>query len=345
MHPYFSIILPIYNVATFLDRCIQSILKQDMKDYEIILVDDGSTDESPMICDRYTQKYDFIRTIHKENGGLSSARNVGLDHALGQYIWWVDSDDWIESDSLRIIYNACRSSRPDIVKFNYYRLLEEKISVCSNLEPGLYSEKAVREVILDKALCSAGKFTLSAWSHVYRREFLEDQKLRFVSERTIGSEDYLFNLCAFLQARSMVMLPQLLYVYVQRSQSLSQSYQRKLPERYNVLYGNLKEYYRAAGYFEKYEKKICYFYIWHLLRGTCLLNEYVGASELSMRQRRLRVRCYLKHPDTENAAWQCKDMLTGWKNRIILWAMRKAYEPILYGMFYVWPRLKKGMKQ
>ena len=344
MHPFFSIILPIYNVAPYLERCIQSVLEQDMKDYEIILVNDGSTDHSPAICDRYAQEYTFIKVVHKENGGLSSARNAGLAHASGQYIWWVDSDDWIENGALRLIHDAC-NSQPDVVKFNFYRLSDEKRPVVTNLEPGQYDAAVIKSVVQEKAFCEAGKFSLSAWSHVYRRAFLLAQDLSFVSERAVGSEDYLFNLCVFLKAESLVMIPQSLYVYIQRSQSLSQSYQRNLPERYHVLFRSLRDYYQNAGVLEAYEKKICYFYLWHLLRGTCIGNEYFGNCEFSLKERRMRVRKFLQHPDTKKTACKCKGMLKGGKNLIMLWAMSQAHESIIYGICCIWPKLRKGIKK
>jgi len=345
MKPYFSIILPIYNVGKYLERCIQSVLLQDFRDYEMILVDDGSTDESAELCDRYEEKYEFIHTIHKENGGLSSARNAGMELASGQYIWWVDSDDWIEEGALKALDAVCRNEQPDIVKFNYYRQTNEKCQVITNLAPGRYEEGAIKSTVLDKAFCSAGKFTLSAWSHVYRREFLLEHKLVFVSERTIGSEDYLFNLCAYLQAEKLVALGQILYGYEQRMQSLSQGYRENLPERYNVLYGMVRKYYQKAGVLEKYEKKICYFYVWHLLRGTCLSNEYVGDSKLTQKERRERVWKYLQHQDTKEAAEKCRDMMKGLKARVMLWAMSRAFEPGVYWICCVWPKVKRRMKK
>lgn len=100
--PKISIIVPVYNVEKYLRKCIDSILNQTFKDFELILIDDGSTDESGKICDEYNLKDNRIKVIHKENGGLSSARNAGLDIAQGEYIGFVDSDDWIESDQICI---------------------------------------------------------------------------------------------------------------------------------------------------------------------------------------------------------------------------------------------------
>ena len=101
-----SIIVPVYNVEKYLERCIDSLVNQTLKDIEIILVDDGSTDDSGNICDKYAKKDKRIKVIHKENGGLSDARNIGLSIANGRYLQFVDSDDFIHKQMIEILYNT-----------------------------------------------------------------------------------------------------------------------------------------------------------------------------------------------------------------------------------------------
>ena len=343
MQPYFSLILPVYNVAQYLDECVQSILRQDFKDYEVILVDDGSTDESSAMCDEYQAAHADIRVLHKANGGLSSARNAGLELARGKYIWWIDSDDYIEDGALSCLHEACEKNRPDIVKMNYSCVSDMKVRRISNLAPGLYNQAEVRSAVLEKAMCTAGRFTLSAWSHVYRRAFLIEHKLLFVSERIVGSEDYLFNLCALLRAESVAALEQSLYVYRRREQSLSNCYRRNLPEQYHVLYQQLRAYYQDAGLLGEYEKHLCYFYVWHLLRGTCLLNEYVADTQSDMKKRRERVQAFLRNPDAKEAAKRCRDMPGGIRKRVMMWAMSCAHEPTIYWICCIWPKVKRRL--
>lgn len=102
MSPVVSIIVPVYNAKKTLKRCINSIINQSYKDWELLLVDDGSTDDSSIICDEYAQQDRRIRVFHKQNGGVSSARNVGLDNAIGEWVTFIDSDDWIEKRMLNI---------------------------------------------------------------------------------------------------------------------------------------------------------------------------------------------------------------------------------------------------
>ena len=115
MNDLISIIVPVYNVEQYLDRCVKSLLQQTYKNLEIILVDDGSPDRCGQMCDNYAKLDSRVLVIHKENGGLSDARNAGLSHAHGEYIAFVDSDDYIEADMISELYNACHNQDADIV--------------------------------------------------------------------------------------------------------------------------------------------------------------------------------------------------------------------------------------
>lgn len=119
MKKMFSVIVPIYKVEAFLEKCIESILQQTYENFELILVDDGSPDNCPLICDRYSKKDVRIRTIHKLNGGLVSARNTGLLSAVGDYICYVDGDDWLVPDALqKVKENAIDKYHPDMIIYN-----------------------------------------------------------------------------------------------------------------------------------------------------------------------------------------------------------------------------------
>ena len=118
MKPLLTVVIPVYNVEKYLNRCLESILIQEWKNYDIIMVDDGSTDRSPQICDDYVKAYDFISVIHKENGGLSDARNTGLSQAKGEYVYFPDSDDWLEPDTFIALAEALESQKFDIISFN-----------------------------------------------------------------------------------------------------------------------------------------------------------------------------------------------------------------------------------
>lgn len=241
----FSIILPVYNVAQYLKKCISSLIEQDFLNYEIILVDDGSTDSSGQICDEIAAQYEKIRIIHKENGGLSSARNTGLAIAKGLYVSFIDSDDWVEPGMYSNVWLRIKENNyPDIVKYNYIRRNTDgsSIKLNSNLAPGIYNREIIKDIVLydkiypKKFLGDEEKFILTAWSHIYRTDFLKQNNLCFVSERIIGSEDYLFNIQAYVAADNLLVLGDFLYSYNNREGSLTQRYKNNLFQLKKNLY-------------------------------------------------------------------------------------------------------------
>lgn len=331
MEPYFSVILPIYRVEAYLDRCVQSILKQSFTDYELILVDDGSPDGCPAMCDAYAAAYDFIRVVHKENGGLSSARNAGAAVARGRYIWWVDSDDWVEEGALGKLYAATCQLQPDIVKLNYCRVSSRAEKVLSLAKPGMYEGQKLQE-LRKCAFRQGGRFVLSAWAHVYRRQMLAENGLAFVSERVIGSEDYLFNLQAFARAELVLVLGDVLYDYELRMGSLSQKYRENLCRQYEELYHRLQQHFAQDQ--RENQREAALFYVWHLIFGTCIPHEYKMLNEQhSLSQGRSNVRQLLKMASLQQAL-----KTGGWKalnaKRRFFWlAMRCRMEPFFYWLF------------
>jgi len=332
MAPYFSIILPIYNVEQYLKRCVRSVLDQDFDGYEIILVDDGSTDSCPALCDELSRRHNCIRVVHKENGGLSSARNAGLEIAKGQYIWWVDSDDWIEPGALNCLYQATAEKTPDMVKFNYNRVEQKSTAVKSSAQPGFYTGSET-EKLQELAFYDPGRFPLSAWSYLYRREFLLSHNLCFISERSIGSEDYLFNLEALLLAQRICVISDVLYDYEQRAGSLTQKYRALLPQKYTKLYLLLRECYEKAGKLAQYEGKICRFYVWHLLHGTCITNEYLVTQDHSLEEGRKNIRAFLRSKECQKAIAHCDKTHLSVKQRLQLLAMRWGMEPVFHWLW------------
>lgn len=123
--PLISVIIPVYKVEKYLNRCVDSVLNQTFRDLEVILVDDGSPDRCPQICDAYAKKDNRVRVIHKENGGLSDARNSGIDIATGQFLAFVDSDDWLRNDIYEFAMNLQRKYQADIVEFGIRRVVNE----------------------------------------------------------------------------------------------------------------------------------------------------------------------------------------------------------------------------
>ena len=175
--PLFSIIVPIYNTEKYLKRCIKSILKQPFKDFELILIDDGSTDDSYLICQNYAKDDSRIKAVHKENGGVSSARNKGLEYAKGTYLWFVDSDDYIKPNALMDLSLKVLNEKSDLLIFN--TTIEENHKI-NNFDT--FFELYYFKYILG----------FEPWNKLYLREIIEQNNLKFDEQETIG-EDLLFN--------------------------------------------------------------------------------------------------------------------------------------------------------
>lgn len=198
----FSIVVPVYNTEQYLECCFNSILNQSFRDYELIIVDDGSTDTSPKICDQYAKMDDRIRVIHKENGGVSSARNCGIEAAEGTYIWFVDSDDTIALDSLQFLYEHTKEL-VDLVVFG--SPLQEKCNVDSLDE--LFNEHYFKY-----------HFGFAPWNKLYRSEIIKSNDMQFDIEENIG-EDLLFNIMYYQKISNIQFLQTELYNYVVRENS------------------------------------------------------------------------------------------------------------------------------
>lgn len=210
-----SVIIPIYNVEPYLKKCLDSIIIQTYRDLEIILVDDGSPDNCPAICDEYAQKDARVKVVHKKNGGLSSARNAGMDAATGEYICFFDSDDFIESDMLEKMFRSIEENDNEVCICGY--------SVDTYNESGV--EESQKDVIppysnIDQQLSlSEYEYILGlcgyAWNKLYRRQFLQKHNLKF-EEGTSLVEDLLFNAAVFGCGARAYFIPYAGYHYIQR---------------------------------------------------------------------------------------------------------------------------------
>lgn len=209
----FSIIIPVYNVEGYLDRCMNSVVNQKFTDYEVILVDDGSTDNSGKMCDAYAERYDFVSVYHKENGGLSDARNYGLDRAAGEYILFVDSDDYISEDACDTLYSSAVENNADIVIGHSIVLRKSpQMEKFENIarDNFKYNKSYTGEEYLYGCL-SGGALSVEAWRSLYRKAFLIDNGLRF--EKNITHEDEEFTPRVLLKAKNVVLSPISFYYY------------------------------------------------------------------------------------------------------------------------------------
>lgn len=207
-----SIIIPVYKVEKYLEKCIESVLKQTYTNLQIILVDDGSPDNCGKICDEYAKKDPRIEVIHKVNGGLSDARNVGIAKAKGKYIGFVDSDDYIKEDMYEILINLIKEYDADVSICNLYDVIDGKEYIRNN-ENGIqeYSRlEILKEVLLDKNIQSY------AWNKLYKKELFDEIKYPIGKKyEDIGTTFYVFEKC-----NKIVVTSEPEYYYLKRSDSL-----------------------------------------------------------------------------------------------------------------------------
>lgn len=206
-----SIIVPIYKVEQFVPRCVNSLLAQTFTDFELILVDDGSPDRCGEICDQYSETDSRIRVIHKENRGLSDARNVGLELAQGDYVCFVDSDDWVEPEYLEKLIKNLQEAGADICECEVYRTAgEHYMEMGSSQLEVFHTEQALEQLIQD------GQFHQYVWNKLYRREVIGN--ISFVKGKT--NEDEFWTYQVFGRAEKVVKISDVLYNYYQREDSI-----------------------------------------------------------------------------------------------------------------------------
>ena len=212
MNDLISIIVPVYNVEKYLQKCIQSIINQTYKNIEIILVDDGSKDNSGKICDEFKQIDNRIKVIHKENGGLSDARNAGLKIAKGEYIGFVDSDDYIAQDMFETLYKLAKENNADISIVSFYEIYNGKVIGVRDFKSLEEMDKieAMKELLIDSKIQSY------AWNKLFKKELFEN--IEFPTNKNF--EDIATTLLLFEKANKVMLLEDPKYYYVRRDNSI-----------------------------------------------------------------------------------------------------------------------------
>lgn len=271
---YISIVVPIYNVENYLERCINSLINQDInaENYEILLVNDGSTDNCGVICEKYSNEFENIKTYHKTNGGLSDARNYGIKNASGKYILFVDSDDYIQENALRnIIDETIKQNEPDIM------FLQAK-KVYSNGKFINYDEKmdikylcADKKEVLDY-LGNRKMYPASAWSKMVKKSLLNN--IQFKKGQL--SEDYEWSLLLYLKAKTFGAYNGEYYYYAQnRNDSISSNVREKHFNDLITIVENMEML--SFDYIQEREfilKCAAYVYIILLLHSTNYYSKY-----------------------------------------------------------------------
>lgn len=240
----FSVIVPIYNIEPYLPECIESVLAQTFPDFELILVDDGSPDNCPAICDRYAEKDPRIRVIHKENGGLVSARQAGAEIASGTYIYCLDGDDYVKPTLLEEAAKLCEEKDADIIGFGArYFNSQTAWDVVDPVPEGWYDRGAIRQTIFPKLLMDAQMtFMLHfLWGKIFRRSLYLPYQMA-VDRRISLGEDVACLMPIYMQAQCVYISHKCLYCFRQREASISRSFSMKQFDQLVIGIEDLRKY-------------------------------------------------------------------------------------------------------
>ena len=255
----FSIIIPVYNVAEYLQGCVDSVLANDCSDCEILLVDDGSTDGvCPALCDEIAAQHpDLIRVIHQENRGLGGARNSGLEAACGEYLFFVDSDDTIDPGSLAVLRRAIARSHADIYSFQMVSC--DGLGGVKNLDvsaafDGVFSLEEQPDFLLSLP---------AAWARIWKRSLFLEYGIRYPSR--VWYEDIRTSTKLFAMANSIVVLPDRLYRYLSRPGSIMRSGNAARCREILDAFDDILGWYEAQGLRQKYEQELCRLAVDHVL--------------------------------------------------------------------------------
>ncbi len=261
-----SVIVPVYNVESYLKECLDSILQQNFQGFEVICVNDGATDDSGLILQDYARKYEQVRIFtHPENLGLSEARNTGLKHAEGKYIWFVDSDDWILQGSLEALFEKAEKSRTDIIYFRFKSIYGSgdyrKVSEEKHMAAGTDRTCSGREFF-----CRAVEKGLmpTAWMQFIRRDFLTQHHINFYPG--ILHEDVMFWFFSSLSAGKVLETDREFYLRRNREGSIMNTKNYKRAESLFVILMQSMEYWNADDFTET-ENKAIGAYMENLYRG------------------------------------------------------------------------------
>lgn len=259
MNKLISIIVPIYNIIKYLPKCIESILGQAYSAFELILVDDGSTDGCSQVCDEYEKKDARIKVVHKKNGGLVSARKAGLEISTGEYIGYVDGDDWISFDMYEKMYQKIIEYNADIVMCGRYEDTgDECREVYQGLPAGYYNKEQLKKEIYPKMIVNGAFFEWGlfpgVWDKLFKRECLETFQME-VDERIVMGEDAACAYPCLLNANSIYIMDECLYHYRQTTTSMIKQINDCDSERqqFHILYHTVQE--KIRKYSTKYNLK------------------------------------------------------------------------------------------
>lgn len=272
--PLVSIIVPVYNVAPYLEQCVESIRTQSYSNFQCFLVDDGSTDGSAALCDRAAAADSRFIALHKSNSGVSDARNQAMDLAEGKYLQFADGDDWLAPDATETFVRAAEITGCDLVIAHFYRVAGERQARRGHIKTGGVMTR--REFAEQMVKAPANYYYGVLWNKLYRRSIVESRGLRFEREVAWG-EDFLFNLEYIRSVRLVAAVPRPLYYYIKRPGSLvsTQATLRRTIEMKRTTFDYYKDLYQDLDLYDEQKAKVYRYLISTAVDGLTLPGEGV----------------------------------------------------------------------
>ncbi len=303
----FSYVVGAFNVAKFFEDGINQILQQTYSDFEIIIVDDGSTDGiTAQLCDEYAERYEFIRIVHKKNGGLGSARNAGIDVARGDYICFYDVDDKISPTLLGIVsqYINCDT---EVIMFGYNSYdVFYGINTTANNTFGVYSNNEIRNIYVDKLL--GLEFNNGfVWNKVYRRDFLNKYNIRFENQRI--QQDEVFNLKVYRHLKNLTIIPDVLYHYYIYNSGNTRS--RFIEDRFEIYKSVKNAFLELYDYWQLNDQRMLqyvYSRFFNDIICTINFNCYHPKSPYTKQERHATVSEIINSPDVSECIEQMRKL-------------------------------------
>ena len=330
MEELISVIIPVYNVEPYLDRCMKSILNQTYKNLEIILVDDKSVDRSNKMCLEY--KIDpRVIVVHGQNAGLSGARNSGLDIARGKYVVFIDSDDYVEISMIENLYNCMKKTSADTVIGGFKRAIGNHVEVRKNMFAGKVYDNSddIKNLVLKKMLASNGvdHIEMSVWKILFSMDIIQDNHLRFPDKKYL-CEDIIFDFDYYPLAKKVAMSDDTGYCYCLNGESLSQMYQKDKFDRITFQVSEMRTLAKEIGFDEEAFLRIENFYIGNLIHHmktmVACINK-VGKAEC-----KIEIKNICSSDDVRHSNWKGLDKCFNGRDKIPFELMRDNKVCLLY---------------
>lgn len=334
-HARISVVVPVYKVEKYLDRCVNSIVNQTYRNLEIILVDDGSPDRCPGMCDAWAQRDNRIRVIHKTNAGAGLARNSGMEAATGDFLSFVDSDDYLDPGALEKAYRTLTAKDAQIAVFGLTRINargEIVRKIIPVTEKTCFRDEEVQQTFLPDLIDPEHRdsrnqnLTLSNWSALYSMELVRQTGWRFVSEREMLSEDSYSLIWLYKHVNSVAVLPEALYFYCENGTSLTQTYQKSQFQKVKGFYRACTEMAEDMGF----PRKICLRIGGLFLAFSIATMKQIAASDMPVRQKKELLAQIVDDDVTRGILADPDCRYRSRARRLLFAAMRYRLYPLVY---------------